>query len=243
MGKLDGKVAVVTAGSSGMALASAKLFVQEGAYVFITGRDQQRLDQAVASIGHNVTGVQGDVANSDDLDRLFSTVEKEKGHVDVLFASAGGGARAPLGSVTPEQYRLTFDTTVGGTLFTVQKLLPLFRSGGSIILNGSIAASKAFLGSTLYSAAKAAVRSFARTWVLELNDRKIRVNVISPGPINTPAIQMTPPEVREKYKAMIPRKEFGTTDEIASVALFLASSDSSFINGSEVFVDGGSAQI
>ncbi len=243
MGKLDGKVAVITAGTSGMALATAKLFVQEGAYVFITGRGQEKLDTAVKAIGKNVTGVRGDSANLADLDRLYETVKKEKGHIDVLFASAGRGAWATIGAVTEEQFDSVFDLNVRGTLFTVQKALPLFRDGGSILMNGSIASIKAMPGSSVYSASKAAVRAFARTWLLELKDRGIRVNVLSPGPIDTPGMQSVPAEVKEHFRSMIPRGELGRSEEIATAALFLASDDSSFVNGVELCVDGGLSQV
>ncbi len=243
MGKLDGKVAVITAGTSGMALATAKLFVEEGAYVFITGRDQGRLDEAVKSIGRNVTGVQGDAANLADLDRLYETVKREKGLIDVLFASAGLGGRAALGSITEEYFDAMFDLNVRGTLFTVQKALPLFRDGGSILMNGSIASVKGFPGSSVYSASKAAVRALARAWLVELKDRRIRVNVLSPGPIDTAAMERLPAGARDQFAAIIPRGELGRPEEIATVALFLASSDSSFVNGVELNVDGGTAQI
>ena len=243
MGKLDGKVAVITGATSGMALASAKLFVEEGAYVFITGRRQDQLDEAVKAIGRNVTGVQGDVAKLADLDRLFATVKKEKGHIDVLFASAGHGSAAPLGSITEEEFDSIFGLNVRGTLFTVQKAMPLFRDGGSIILNTSIAGVKGMPTRTVYSASKAAVRSFARTWVVELKDRRIRVNALSPGPIDTAAMAGMPAEAREQFRSMIPRQEFGQPKEIATVALFLASGDSSFVNGIELYVDGGISQI
>ena len=243
MGKLDGKVAVITAATSGMALATAKLFVEEGAYVFITGRRQEKLDDAVKAIGRNVTGVQGDAANLADLDRLYETVKKEKGYIDVLFASAGQGGRAMLGSVTEEQFDTTFGLNVRGTLFTVQKALPLIRDGGSIVMNGSIASVKGMPGRSVYGASKAALRSFARTWLVELKDRKIRVNVMSPGPIDTPAMENMPPEMKEQFRSMIPRKELGRPEEIATAVLFLASGDSSFVNGSELSVDGGLAQI
>ena len=188
MGKLDGKVAVITAATSGMALATAKLFVEEGAYVFITGRRQDKLDEAVKAIGRNVTGVQGDAANLADLDRLYETVKKEKGRIDVLFASAGRGEMAKIGEITEEQFDATFDLNVRGTLFTVQKALPLFSDGGSIFLNGSIASIKGFPAFSVYSASKAAVRSFARTWLVDLKERKIRVNILSPGTIDTPIL-------------------------------------------------------
>ena len=243
MGKLDGKVAVITAATSGMALATAKLFVEEGAYVFITGRRQDKLDEAVKAIGRNVTGVQGDAANLADLDRLYATVKKEKGKIDVLFASAGQGEFAKIGEITEEHFDKTFDLNVRGTLFTVQKALPLFSDGGSIFMNGSIASIKGFPAFGVYSASKAAVRSFARTWLVDLKERKIRVNVLSPGTIDTPALDPLGSEAKDSFKSMIPRGEMGQSEEIATAALFLASSDSSFVNGIELFVDGGMAQI
>lgn len=243
MGKLDGKVAVITAGSSGMALATAKLFVEEGAYVFITGQDQNRLDKAVTAIGRNVTGVQGDVSNMADLDRLFETVKREKGHVDVLYASAGHGGVTPLGSITEGQFDEFFGLNVKGTLFTVQKALPLFREGGSIVLNGSIASIKGFAGMSVYGASKAALHSFARIWAVELKERRIRTNVLSPGPIDTPLMQGLPEQARQQFRSMVPGGRLGSPEEIATAALFLASSDSSFVNGSELCVDGGLAQI
>jgi NAD(P)-dependent dehydrogenase (short-subunit alcohol dehydrogenase family) len=243
MGKLNGKVAVITAATSGMALATAKLFAEEGAYVFITGRRQDKLDEAVKAIGKNVTGVQGDAANLADLDRLYDTVKKEKGKIDILFASAGRGEFAPIGQVTEQHFDETFDLNVRGTLFTVQKALPLFTDGGSILLNGSIVSIKGFPAFGVYAASKAAVRSFARTWVNDLKDRKIRVNVISPGTIDTPALDGISEDAKEGFKSMIPRGTMGRSEEIATVALFLASDDSSFVNGIELFVDGGVAQI
>ena len=243
MGKLDGKVAVITAATSGMALATAKLFVEEGAYVFITGRRKDKLDEAVKAIGRNVTGVQGDASNLDDLDRLYETVKKEKGKIDVLFASAGMGELAKLGEITPEQFDNTFNLNVRGTLFTVQKALPLFNDGGSIFMNGSIATIKGFPAFSVYSASKAAVRSFARTWLVDLKERKIRVNVLSPGTIDTPILDPLGPDAKKYFASLIPRGEIGRPEEIATAALFLASSDSSFVNGIELFVDGGVAQI
>ena len=243
MGKLEGKVAVITAGTSGMALATAQLFVAEGAYVFITGRRKEKLDEAVKLIGKNVTGVQGDAANLRDLDRLYETVKREKGKIDVLFASAGQGEIATLEKVTEEHFDKTFGLNVRGTLFTVQKALPLFNDNGSIVLNGSIAGIKGFPSFGVYSASKAALRSFARTWLLELKDRRIRVNVLSPGTIDTPALDPLGADAKNSFKALIPRGEMGRPEEIATVALFLASSDSSFVNGVELFVDGGTAQI
>ena len=243
MGKLEGKVAVITAATSGMALATAKLFVAEGAYVFITGRRKDKLDEAVNAIGRNVTGVQGDASNLSDLDRLYETVKKQKGKIDVLFASAGRGELAKIGEVTEEHFDMTFDLNVRGTLFTVQKALPLFTDGGSIFLNGSIASIKGFPAFGVYAASKAAVRSFARTWLVDLKDRKIRVNILSPGTIDTPILDPLGPDANEFFKSQVPRGEIGRPEEIATVALFLASSDSSFVNGVELFVDGGTAQI
>jgi len=243
MGKLEGKVAVITAATSGMALATAKLFVEEGAYVFITGRRQDKLDDAIKLIGKNVTGVQGDASNLADLDRLYDTVKKEKGHIDILFASAGRGEFAPIGQITEQHFDDTFNLNVRGTLFTVQKALPLFADGGSIFMNASIVSIKGFPAFGVYAASKAAVRSFARTWANDLKDRKIRVNVISPGPIDTPALDPLGDAAKEGFKSLIPRGEMGRPEEIATAALFLASSDSSFVNGIELFVDGGVAQI
>ncbi len=243
MGKLQNKVAVITGGTSGMALATAKLFVQEGAHVFITGRDKNRLDKAVKEIGKNVTGVIGDSSNLADLDRLYEIVKKEKGTIDVLFASAGRGEFGAIGEITEEHFDQIFDLNTRGTLFTVQKALPLFNDGGSIILNGSIAASKGFADFGVYSASKAAVRSFARTWTNELKARQIRVNVISPGPIDTPILEPLGQEAKEYFTSLVPRGKIGQPEEIATVALFLASSDSSFVSGIELFVDGGTAQI
>lgn len=243
MGKLDGKVAVITAATSGMALATAKLFVEEGAYVFITGRRKDKLDEAVKLIGRNVTGVQGDAANLADLDRLYETVKREKGHIDVLFASAGTGEFKLLEEATEEHFDTTFGLNVRGTMFTVQKALPLFRQGGAIILNGSIVSIKGTAQFGVYSASKAAVRSLARTWLLELKDRNIRINVLSPGPIDTNALAPLGEDFKAGMAAMVPRGTLGRSEEIATVALFLGSSDSSFVNGVELFVDGGMAQV
>ena len=245
MGKLTGKVAVITGGTSGMALATAKLFVEEGAYVFITGRDQARLDDAVRAIGRNVTGVQGDAANLADLDRLYETVKREKGGLDVLFASAGtGGEAAKLGTITEKQFDATFGLNTRGTLFTVQKALPLFNDGGSIIMTGSIASVKGWPDYSVYSASKAALRSFARTWLNELKGRLIRVNVLSPGQIATPIQeQMFDAETMAQFESLIPRGKMGRPEEIATVALFLASDDSTYVNGVELSVDGGTSAI
>jgi NAD(P)-dependent dehydrogenase (short-subunit alcohol dehydrogenase family) len=243
MNKLKDKVAVITGATSGMALATAKLFVEEGAYVFITGRRQQHLDEAVKAIGRNVTGVQGDASNLGDLDRLYDTVKREKGRVDVLFASAGMGEFAPIGEVTEEHFDKIFNLNVRGLLFTVQKALPLFSNGGSIILNASIAASKGVPAFGVYNASKAAVRSFARTWTVDLKERGIRVNALSPGTIDTPILDGIPKDKLDGFVAMIPQGRMGRPEEIATAALFLASSDSSFVTGSELFVDGGTAQV
>ena len=243
MPKLSGKVAVITGASSGMALATAKLFVEEGAFVFITGRRQEPLDEAVKAIGRNVIGVQGDAGNLADLDRLYEKVKKEKGRVDILFASAGIGEFAPIGEVTEEQFDKVFRVNVRGTLFTVQKALPLFSDGGSIILNGSIATVMGFPAFGVYSASKAAVRSFARTWTLDLKARNIRVNVLSPGTIDTAILEGVPQAMLDNFVSLIPRGSMGRPEEIATAALFLASSDSSFVTGAELFVDGGVAQI
>jgi NAD(P)-dependent dehydrogenase (short-subunit alcohol dehydrogenase family) len=244
MGKLEGKVAVITGATSGMALATAKLFVEEGAYVFITGRRQDQLDKAVEEIGKNVTGVQGDVSNLADLDRLYETVKAEKAHIDILHASAGFGEfNVPLGSITEENFDNTFNVNVRGTLFTVQKALPLMRDGGSIIMTGSIASVKGFEGFSVYNASKAAVRSFARTWTVDLKARKIRVNVLSPGSIDTGVFVGVPKEIKDQFVSLIPMGRIGQPHEIATAALFLASDDSSFVTGIELFIDGGTAQI
>lgn len=244
MGKLEGKIVVITGATSGMALATAKLFVAEGAYVFITGRRQEQLDKAVREIGRNVTGVQGDAASLADLDRLYAKVKSEKGRIDVLYASAGiGEFGVPLGSVTEAGFDKVFDVNVKGTLFTVQKALPLMSDGGSIIMTGSIASVKGFGGLGVYNATKAAIRSFARTWTVDLKDRKIRVNVISPGTIDTGVFVGVPKEVKDQFVSIIPMGRIGRSEEIATTALFLASDDSSFITGIELFVDGGTAQI
>ncbi len=250
MNRLEGKVAVITGGNSGIGLATARRFAEEGAHVFITGRRQRELDVAVREIGKQATGVQGDVSNLADLDRLYETVKREKGRIDVVFANAGGGdALVPLGAISEELFDTTFSRNVKGLLFTVQKALPLLLDGGSIILNASIAASKGMPGMSVYSATKAAVRSFARGWTVDLKARKIRVNAISPGPIDTPGVKslgLTEAQL-EQFKTdivgAVPLARMGRADEIASAALFLASDDSSYVTGIELFVDGGMAQI
>jgi NAD(P)-dependent dehydrogenase (short-subunit alcohol dehydrogenase family) len=244
MEKLKNKVAVITGATSGMALATAKLFVEEGAYVFITGRRQEALDEAVKLIGRNVTGVRGDAANLDDLDRLFEIVKREKGTIDVLFASAGTGEAVKLGEITEQHFDAAFGLNARGTLFTIQKALPLFNDGGSIFMTGSIASVKGFPGFSVYSASKAALHSFARTWLNELKGRKIRVNVLSPGQVATPIQeQVFDEETKRQFESLIPRGKMGRPEEIASVALFLASDDSSFVNGVELSVDGGTSAI
>jgi NAD(P)-dependent dehydrogenase (short-subunit alcohol dehydrogenase family) len=249
MNKLDGKIALVTGGSSGIGFATAQRFVAEGAYVFITGRRQTELDAAVNAIGKNITGIQSDVSNLADLDRLFAKIEQAQGHLDVVFANAGGGGIAPLGSITEEHFDKTFDTNVKGLLFTVQKALPLLPEGAAIILNASTASTVGASAFSVYSATKAAVRSFARNWTLDLKDRQIRVNAISPGVIPTPGynlLGLSDEQVQEfvdSQTSTIPLGRVGTPDEIAKAVVFLASDDSSFVNGIELFVDGGMAQI
>jgi len=250
MKKLEGKVAVVTGGNSGIGLATAQLFASEGAHVYITGRRQSELDEAVRQIGKNVTGVQGDVSNLADLDRLYATVKKQEGRVDVLFANAGLGEFFPLDAISEVHFNKTFNVNVKGLVFTVQKALPLFKDGGSIILNASTAASKAMEGFSVYSATKAAVRSFARSWTQELKQRRIRVNAISPGPIDTPGLSagfsglgVSEDQIKMSVVSTIPLGRMGNPHEVAKAALFLATDDSSFVTGIELFVDGGQAQI
>src|ERR1700678_3346348 len=240
--RLQGKVAVITGGTSGIGLATAKLFVKEGAYTFITGRRQKELDEAVKSIGSNVMGVQGDVAKLTDLDRLYDAV-KAKGKLDILFANAGGVEFSHLDKITEEHFDKLFDTNVKGTLFTVQKALPLLNDGGSIILNGSVASVKGTPAFGVYGASKAALRSFVRTWTSDLQERHIRANVISPGPTDTPIIDGQPEDAIARIVSTIPMGRMGKPEEIAKAALFLASDDSSFVTGIELFVDGGRAQI
>ncbi len=249
MGKLEGKVAVITGANSGIGLASAKRFASEGARVFMTGRRQAELDKAVAEVGHDARGVQGDVANLADLDRLYSVVREEAGRIDVLLANAGGGELMPLSDITEEHYERTFATNVKGTLFTVQKALPLLRDGASVILTGSTAGNTGGPSFSVYSASKAAIRNFARSWIQDLAPRRIRVNVLVPGATSTPGLRgLTHTEEQNRafvaaMEAAAPLDRMGSSDEIASAALFLASDESSFVNGSELFADGGSAQI
>jgi len=250
MGRLEGKIAVITGGNSGIGLATAQIFVTEGAHVYVTGRRQSELDAAVKQIGKkNVTGVQGDVSNLADLDRLYDTVKQQKGRIDVLFANAGIIELAPIGSITESHFDKIFNVNVKGLLFTVQKALTLFQDGGSIVLTGSIGGSKGYEGSSVYSATKAAIRSFARTWTVELKHRKIRVNAISPGPIDTPmtSSMVKSEELGEQLKTnlvnAVPLGRMGNPDEVAKAILFLVSDDSSYVTGIELFVDGGMAQI
>ena len=249
MNMLDGKVAVITGGNSGIGFATAKRFVAEGAYVFITGRRQSELNAAVRGIGKNVTDVQGDVSNLADLDRLYSIVKQQKGRIDILFANAGLGEFATLREISETHFDKTFGVNVKGLLFSVQKAVPLFKDGGSIILNSSIAASKGVEGFSVYSASKAAVRSFARTWTVDLRDRKIRVNAISPGQIDSPALsdlmknEEQSSQLKKDLVSSVPLRRMGTPDEVAKVVTFLASDESSYVTGIELFVDGGAAQI
>ena len=249
MSKLEGKIALITGGNSGIGLATAKQFVNEGAYVFITGRREPELAAAVKEIGRNVTGVQGDVSNLDDLDRLFAQIKRDKGKLDIVFANAGIARYGPFGEITEEFYDSIFNINVKGLLFTVQKALPLMPDGASIILNASIVASKGLPSNSVYSATKAAVRSFARTWTTDLKDRRIRVNAVSPGATDTPGLSnlLASAEVGEERMKMIfnsvPLGRLGTPAEIAKAVVFLASDDSSYITGTELFVDGGVAQV
>ena len=247
--KLEGKIAVITGGNSGIGLATAKRFVSEGANVFIFGRRQNEIDAGVSEIGKNVIGIQGDVSNLADLDRLFNEVKVQKGHLDILFANAGIAQFVPLGEISEEHFDKIFRINVKGLLFTVRKALPILEDGGSIILNASIGSSKGVGGSSVYSATKAAVRSFARTWTVDLKERKIRVNAISPGPIDTPIFSSITQneEQSELFKKNIvnavPMKRMGSPDEVAKAVSFLASDESSYVTGIELFVDGGLAQI
>jgi len=249
MGKLEGKTALITGGNSGIGLATAKQFVNEGAYVFITGRRDPELAAAVKEIGRNVTGVQGDVSNLGDLDRLFAQIKQEKGKLDIVFANASASRLAPLGKITEEHYDSVFNSNVKGLLFTVQRALPLLPDGASIILNASIVASKGLPANSVYSATKAAVRSFARTWTTDLKERRIRVNAVSPGSTDTPGLNdlLASTEAGQQRLNMIPSSvplgRLGTPDEIAKAVVFLASDDSSYVTGAELFVDGGFAQV
>ena len=247
--KLAGKIAVITGGSSGIGLATAKRFVEEGAHVVITGRREKDLKEAAAFIGRNVTTVAGDVSRVEDLDQLYAVVKEKHGHIDILFANAGGGTVAPLATATESHFDKTFDVNVKGLFFTVQKALPLFKDGGSIILNASVANVMGVPTFTAYAASKAAVRSFARGWTMELKDRKIRVNSMSPGPIETPALEkagLTAEQVEQaaaQFASQVPLGRRGKPEEIAAAVVFLASDESSYITGVDLAVDGGMAQV
>jgi len=249
MGKLEGKIALITGGTSGIGLATAKRFVNEGADVFVTGRRGQELEAAVKEIGKGVTGVQGDVSKRADLDRLFAQIESEKGRLDVLFANAGVAKYGRLGEISEELFDSIFDINVKGVLFTVQQALPLMPDGASIILNASVVGSKGLSSNSVYSATKAAIRSFARTWTTDLKERRIRVNAISPGTIDTPGLNdllASAAAGQERVQMMhnsVPLGRFGTADEIARAVVFLASDDASYVTGAELFVDGGFAQV
>jgi len=249
MGKLEGKIGLVTGGTSGIGFATARRFVDEGAHVFITGHRESELRTAVKEISRNVTGVQGDVSKVDHLDRLFAQIKREKGRLDVVFANAGIAKYARLGTITEEFYDSIFDINVKGVVFTVQKALPLLPDGASIVLNSSIVGSKGLPSNSVYSATKAAIRSFARTWTTDLKDRHIRVNAISPGSIDTPGLSdllassETGEERKRKIEKLTPLGRLGTPDEIANAVVFLASDDSSYVTGIELFVDGGFAQV
>jgi NAD(P)-dependent dehydrogenase (short-subunit alcohol dehydrogenase family) len=249
MGRLDGKVAVITGATSGIGLATARRFAAEGARLFLTGRREKELVAAIDEVAHGARGIQGDVANLGDLDRLFAIVKDEAGAIDILFANAGGGAFAALGAITEEHLDRIFGVNVKGTLFTVQKALPLLKDGSSIILTGSTAGTTGTPGFSVYSASKAAIRNLARSWILDLADRRIRVNVLAPGATSTPgwhALATTEEGHNEMVRFVsmtTPLGRLADADEVASAALFLASNDSSFVTGIELFVDGGSAQI
>jgi len=249
MGKLDGKIALISGGSSGIGLATAKRFVEEGAFVFITGRREAELNAAVKDIGKNIKALNGDVSNLDDLDRILSAIKQDKGRLDIVFANAGVAKYAALGQITEEFYDFHFNINVKGMLFTVQKALPLIPNGGSIILTSSIVGSKGLGMNSVYAATKAVARSFARTWTTDLKPRRIRVNAISPGSIDTPGLDgllASAPAGEERRKmiyAATPLGRLGTPDEIAKSAVFLASDDASYITGIELFVDGGFAQV
>lgn len=249
MARLQGKTAVITGGNSGIGLATARRFVEEGAYVFITGRRQAELDKAVSEIGRNVTAVQGDTSNPDDIDRLYREVEAKRGKVDIVFANAGVAEQVPTLETNPETYDKMFDINARGVFFTVQKALPLMKDGGSVILNGSVAGRKGIPTFAAYSATKAALQSFVRTWTSEFSGRGIRANVISPGPIDTPIFETQydskekVDEVKQQYKALVPMGRLGRPEEIASVAVFLASDESSYVTGVDLAVDGGIAAV
>jgi NAD(P)-dependent dehydrogenase (short-subunit alcohol dehydrogenase family) len=241
--KLEGKVAIVTGGTAGIGLGAAKRFAEEGALVFVTGRRQDMLDRAVMQIGHGAVGIKADAANLGDLDRLYATVGEKAGHIDVLFANAAFYEFQKMGEITEEHFDKTFDTNVKGLLFAVQKALPLLAKGASVILTGSIASIVGFPNMSVYGATKAAVRSFARGWIVDLKDRGIRVNVLSPGHISTPGLDdLLTADEQTRLLGNIPVGRLGTADDMAKVAVFLASDDSAYVNGAELFADGGVAQ-
>jgi len=248
--KLEGKIAVVTGGTTGIGLATAKLFAAEGAHVYITGRRKVELDAAVAAIGANATGIQADSAKMGDLDRLYETIKAQKGRIDVLFSNAGGGSMLPLGGITEEQYDDTFNRNVKGLIFTVQKALPLLSSGAAVVVTSSTSGKKGTANFSIYSASKAAVRNIVRSWILDVKDRGIRINVVSPGSTETPGlVDLAGPDAAQQKGLLdylagtIPLGRVGQPEEIAKAVLFLASDDASFVNGAELFVDGGQAQI
>jgi NAD(P)-dependent dehydrogenase (short-subunit alcohol dehydrogenase family) len=247
--RFNNKVVVVTGGTSGIGLATAEAFVAEGAAVFITGRRQDVLDTAVKQIGGRVTGVRADMSSLADIDAVYDAVQQQHAQIDVIVANAGGGTMLPLGSITEEQYRQTFDTNVKGTIFTVQKALPLLRDGASIVLMSSNAGASGTPAFSVYGASKAAVRNLARSWILDVKDRRIRVNVVSPGPTETTGLSDVfgggeqAQGIKDYLATQIPAGRIGKPQEIAKAALFLASEDASFINGVELFVDGGLTQI
>jgi NAD(P)-dependent dehydrogenase (short-subunit alcohol dehydrogenase family) len=249
MNKLAGKIALVTGGNGGIGLATAKRFVAEGATVFITGRRQQELDSAVREIGNGVIAIQGDIANLDDLDRMFATIREHSGRLDILFANAGIGEFVPLGQITEAHFDKIFGVNVKGTVFTVQKAIPLMRDGGTIVINGSMVSVKGTSAFSVYAATKAALRSFARTWSVDLKGRGIRINVVSPGTVITPGYTRSGmsdaqiDQIKEGVAATTPLGRVGTPDEIANAVVFLASDESSYMTGADLFVDGGAAQV
>ena len=249
MSKLAGKIALVTGGNGGLGLAAAKRFVAEGATVYITGRRQQELDSAVREIGAGVVGIQGDIANLADLDRMFATIRERSGRLDILFANAGIGEFVPLGQITEEHFDRIFGVNVRGTVFTIQKALPLMRDGGTIVINGSMVSVKGMPAFSVYAATKAALRSFARTWSVDLKGRGIRINVVSPGTVITPGYTRSGmsdaqiDQIKEGVAATTPLGRVGTPDEIANAVVFLASDESSYMTGADLFVDGGAAQV